>query len=208
MGAGRLTSVLVAALTSGAVLIGPSARSVAVGSLAGSGAAGSGPGLVLWTSASAGAGHAIAADPFGGMVFVAGSAGLVAYDAATGAQLWDNSAGAGLSVVVTPDGHGVFVISPVRANGTWDFSTAAFAAATGRQLWDRRYNGRADGDDRPVALAAGPSDGTVFVTGTSQGRTSGATSPRSPTRRPPAGSCEPAATTGTDAAPTFPRRSP
>jgi hypothetical protein len=174
MRAGRLKIVLVAAFTSAAVLIGPAVRSAAVGSSAGSDAAGAGPGSVLWTASIAGGGNAVAADPQGGMVFAAGPASLVAYDAGTGAQLWDNSAGAGLSVAVAPDGHAVFVINPVRnSSGNWDFSTAAFAAATGKPLWARRYNGRANGADRPVALAVSPGGGRVFVTGASKGRTSG-----------------------------------
>jgi len=174
MRAGRLKIVLVAAFTSAAVLIGPDVASAAAGLPAGSGAAGTGPGSVLWASEQAGDGHAVAVDPKGGMVFVAGSGGLVAYDAGTGAQLWDNAAGAGLSVAVTPDGHVVFVINAVRNSGAnWDFSTAAFDTATGKPLWARRYNGRANGDDRPVALAVSPGGGTVFVTGTSKGKTSG-----------------------------------
>jgi len=174
MRARRQRFALVAALTSAAVLIGPGVGSAALGSPVGSGAAGSRPGSVLWTSVRAGDGHAVAADPRGGMVFVAGSTGLVAYDASTGAKLWDNSGGSGRSVAVTPDGHVVFVIKPIHTSGgTWDFSTAAFDAATGRQLWARRYNGRANGDDRPAALAVSPGGGGVFVTGTSQGRTSG-----------------------------------
>jgi len=129
---------------------------------------------VQWTSVRAGDGHAVAADPRGGMVFVAGSTGLVAYDAGTGAKVWDNSKGSGRSVAVSPGGHVVFVIKPVRTSGgTWDFSTAAFDAATGKQLWARRYNGRANGADRPAALAVSPGGGTVFVTGTSQGKSSG-----------------------------------
>jgi hypothetical protein len=107
-------------------------------------------------------------------VFAAGSTGLVAYDAGTGAKLWDNAAGAGQSMAVTPAGQVVFVIKPTHASGgNWDFFTAAFDAATGKQLWARRYNGRANGDDRPIALAVSPGGGTVFVTGTSQGKTSG-----------------------------------
>jgi hypothetical protein len=174
MRAGRLKIMLVAAFTSAAVLIGPDVALAAAGWPAGRGAAGSGPGSVLWTASIAGGGNAVAADPKGGMVFVAGPAGLVAYDAGTGAQLWDNSAGAGLSVAVTPDGHAVFVINAVRnSSGNWDFSTAAFDTATGKRLWVRLYNGRANGDDRPVALAVSPGGGRVFVTGTSKGRTSG-----------------------------------
>ncbi len=174
MRAGRLGCVLVAALTAAWVLAGPGIGAAAGGSQAGRGAAGTGPGSVLWTSVRAGDGHAVAADPRGGTVFAAGSTGLVAYDAVTGAKLWDNSQGSGRSVAVSPDGRAVFVIKPVRTSGgTWDFATAAFDAGTGRQLWARRYNGRANGDNRPIALAVSPGGGAVFVTGTSQGRTSG-----------------------------------
>jgi hypothetical protein len=134
--ASRLKIVLVAAFTSAAVLIEPGVASAAVSWPAGSGAAGAGagPGSVLWTSSIAGGGNAVAADPKGGMVLVAGSAGLVAYDVGTGAQLWDNSAGAGLSAAVTPDGRAVFVVNPVRnSGGNLDFFTAAFDTATGNR---------------------------------------------------------------------------
>src|SRR5215470_1642564 len=174
MRAGRLMGLLVVAVTSAAFLIGPGTGSAAVGSSADGGSAGSsGPGSVLWSRVHAAEGHAVAVDPQGGTVFVVGSTGLVAYNAATGATLWDNAAGPGRSVAVTPDGHIVFVIRPTHTNGTWDFSTKAFDAGTGKRLWARLYNGRANGDDRPAALAVSPGGGTVFVTGTSQGKTSG-----------------------------------
>jgi DNA-binding beta-propeller fold protein YncE len=175
MRADRLKIMLIAAFTSAAVLIGSDVASAAAGSPAGSRAAGAPPGSPLWIASIPGGGTAVAADPKGGMVFVAGPGGLVAYDSATGAQLWDTSAGAGLAVAAAPDGQVVFVINPVRiSSGNWDYSTAAFDAATGSQLWARRYNGRANGDDRPVALAVSPGGGRVFVTGTSKGRTTGA----------------------------------
>jgi len=174
MRADQLRGVLVAALTSAAVVIGPGIGSAALGSPTSNGSAASGPGSVLWTSVRDGDGHAVAADPRGGMVFVAGSTGLVAYDSGTGAKVWENGAGSGRSVAVSPEGHVVFVIKPIRATGgTWDFSTAAFDTATGKPLWARHYNGRANGDDRPAALAVSPGGSTVFVTGTSQGKTSG-----------------------------------
>jgi DNA-binding beta-propeller fold protein YncE len=174
MRANRLKIMLVVAFTFAAVLIGPDIASAAVGLPAGSNAAGGGPGPRLWIASILGGGNAVAVDPKGGMVFVAGSAGLVAYDAGTGAQLWDNAAGAGRSVAVAPDGHAAFVINAVRnSGGNLDFSTAAFDTATGNQLWARLYNGRANGNDRPVALAVSPGGGRVFVTGTSKGRTSG-----------------------------------
>src|SRR5262249_59015342 len=59
------------------------------------------------------------------------------------------------------------------AGGRWTFSTAACDTATGKPWWARHYNGRANGDDGPAALAVSPGGGTVFVTGTSQGKTSG-----------------------------------
>jgi DNA-binding beta-propeller fold protein YncE len=174
MRAARLKIVLVAALTSAAMLIGPDVASATPGLPAGSAAPGSGPGSVLWTSEHAGDGHAVAADPKGGMVFVAGSSGLVAYDAGTGAQLWDNAAGPGLSVAVAPDGRLVFVIERLSTGGGGsDFLTSAFDAATGNRVWARRYSGRANSVDIPVALAVSPGGGAVFVTGTSKGRTSG-----------------------------------
>ncbi len=163
MRAGRLGCALLATLTFATVLIGPGIALAA---------AQPAPGSVRWTSVHTGDGRAVAADPRGDMVFVAGST-RVAYNAATGAKVWENE-GSGRSVAVSPDGRSVFVIRSVRAGGsTWDFSTAAFDAATGRQLWASRYNGRANRNDIPVAVAVSPLGGAVFVTGTSVGRSSG-----------------------------------
>lgn len=173
MRAGWRTGVLVTALMYAVVLIGPGTGSAAVGSSARRGTELSGPGSVLWTSVRAGEGHAVAADPRGGLVFVTGPNGLVAYDASTGAQVWENAKGSGLRVAVRRDGHLVFVISSVHASGGADFATSAFAAATGALLWVRRYDGRANGVDRASALAVSPGGSTVFVTGSSQGTTSG-----------------------------------
>jgi WD40 repeat protein len=164
---------LAAALMSAALLIFPGIGAATAAQAAGGGTTAAGPGSVLWTAASVGDGSAVAADPRGGKVFAAGSAGLVAYDVGNGAKLWSKRPGAVRSVAVSPDGQIVFVIRPVRTSGNWDYLTTAFAASDGRRLWIQRYNGRANGDDRPVALAVSPSGGTVFVTGTSQGQSSG-----------------------------------
>jgi hypothetical protein len=169
----RLGGALVAGLASAAVLIVPGIGSAAVAAPASGGAAVSGPGSVLWKSVRAGQGHALGADPRGGMVFAVGSTFLIAYDAATGAKLWDNSEGAGQDLAVGSDGRVVFVIRSVRGiSGGADFETAAFATATGKRLWTQRYNGRANGVDRPTALAVSNDGSTVFVTGMSQGRSS------------------------------------
>ena len=170
MRAGWSAGVLVAAVTSAVLVIGPGAGSAAP---VRGGSGGSGPGSVLWSSVRLGEGDVVAADPQGGEVFAAGSGFLAAYDAATGAELWDTSQGGGQSVAVSPDGNAVFVIRAVSASGGADYSVSAFDAATGARLWISGYNGPANGTDRPVALAVSPGGGSVFVTGTSQGRTSG-----------------------------------
>ena len=54
-----------------------------------------------------------------------------------------------------------------------DYATVAYRGATGQRIWVRRYNG-ADRIDQPAAVAAGPSGQTVFVTGFSYGRRTGA----------------------------------
>lgn len=175
MQAGRVGSALAAALVSGAVVL----AGAGVGSAtttqpqAGNGPAISAPGSVLWNSVHSGGGRDVVAAPQGGKVFIAGSTFLVAVDSATGAQLWSNSKGAGQSIAVSPDGKIVFVIKPVAGTGGANFWTAAFDASTGRQLWVQQYNGNASGADRPTALAVSPDNGTVFVTGTSPGKSSG-----------------------------------
>jgi len=171
MRAVRFSGVLVTVISS-AVLIGPGIGSATTGSPAVGAAVACAPGSVLWTSVRAGLGHAVAADPSGGMVFAVGSPGLTAYSAGTGAKLWEN-VGSGRSVAVSRNGNVVFVVKPVGGIHGADFFTAAFDAATGKRLWARRYNGRASGDDRPVALAVSAGGQAVFVTGTSPGKTSG-----------------------------------
>ena len=169
--AALVAGVLTAALAAGTAAAGPgvglasTARSLAQ--------AGPGPGSVLWTSVHPAGGRAVVANPKGGQVFVAGSGYLTAVNPTTGATLWTNSAGGGQSVAVSQDGTTVFVIKSVTAPGGANFWTAAFGAATGKELWARQYNGRANGTDRPAALAVSPNGKTVFVTGTSQGASTG-----------------------------------
>src|SRR2546429_138366 len=119
----------------------------------------------LWATPYSGPGNgvdqaaAIAARPDGAEVFVTGTSdggpslddyATIAYDAASGTQLWvarydgqgqdgDTPAALGIS----PDGSKVFV-----TGGSWgpgqssqDFATVAYDAAAGTQLWLRRYNG-------------------------------------------------------------------
>jgi hypothetical protein len=71
---------------------------------------------------------------------------------------------------VVVDGNGnVFVTGYSYGSGSsYDYATIKYSGA-GVPLWTNRYNGPANGDDRPgtkSCLAIGP-DGAVYVTGTS-----------------------------------------
>jgi hypothetical protein len=127
-----------------------------------------------WDDASS-----VAASPAGSMVFVTGVSdrgqgtadmATVAYSAA-GSRLWvrryagpGRRGAAGVSAAVGPGGKTVFVTG-ITAGG--HFATVAYRAASGAWLWSRRYDGPGPGDDRPVAVAASPAGGRVFVTGLS-----------------------------------------
>lgn len=122
----------------------------------------------------------VAASPGGSAVYVTGTVGTssgavdfgtVAYDAATGAQLWatiyaspagENSAG---SLAVSPDGSEVFVqgLSENTGNTGQDYATVAYSAATGSQVWARRYS---NGEGNPSSLVVSPDGSDLFVTGT------------------------------------------
>jgi DNA-binding beta-propeller fold protein YncE len=154
----------------------------------------SGPGAQLWVSRYNGLGnggdgaHSVAVSPDGNTVYVTGYTnvsslnydyGTIAYNAATGAQLWasqygpDNGSYAE-QVAVSPDGTEVFVTGRSMGQASnYDYATVAYDAASGAQLWSARYNGPARNYDAAAALAVSPDGQTVFVTGTSWSATSG-----------------------------------
>jgi hypothetical protein len=134
---------------------------------------------------------ALAVNRAGTTVFVTGTSwsARTAYDIATiayrlsdGAQLWlnryngsGNGDDTGLSLVVSPAGGSVFVTG--KSKGTTsadDYVTIAYNAATGSRRWVTRFNGPANGSDQADALAINPVGTTLYVTGHSAGRTSGA----------------------------------
>jgi hypothetical protein len=151
-------------------------------------------GAQLWASRYDGAGRddlaaAVVTGRDRGTVHVTGSSlgmasgwdyATVAYNPATGAQLWAsryNGPGNGddraSALAVSQGGGTVYVTGGSRAERTGaDYATVAYNAATGTRRWDSRYNGRANLTDSAAALAVGPHGETVFVTGRSKGANS------------------------------------
>jgi hypothetical protein len=187
------TILALTAMVAGLVLL-PRAAGAAAGTGAAGGAA---AGRQLWASRHQGLGNSmdaaydVAVGPDGSMVFVTGAGTVtaveesdfvtVAYDAATGTQVWSaDYAGTGgfndfaESIAVAPDGSVVFVTGSSFGSGTLsDYATVAYDAHTGAQLWVSRYDGPASGDDVAYSLAVDPDGSAVFVTGGSQGLADG-----------------------------------
>ena len=137
------------------------------------------------------AGISLAANPAGTKVFVTGTSWsaqtaydivTIAYRVSDGAQLWlnryngpGNGDDTGLSVAVSPSGASVFVTGKsAGAASADDYVTIAYRAATGDRRWVSRYNGAANGIDQANSLAVNRAGTTVYVTGHSAGRSSGA----------------------------------
>jgi DNA-binding beta-propeller fold protein YncE len=129
------------------------------------------------------AAFSVAVSPDGGRVFVTGSSGgdyaTVAYQAATGTQLWvmrfngpsnPEDGGGGIAVAVSPGGRTVFVTgTSSKPNSVSGYATIAYRAATGGQLWAARYNAPGNGSSSATSLAVSPDGSKVFVTGASGG---------------------------------------
>ncbi|TMK82270.1 MAG: hypothetical protein E6G47_00950 [Actinobacteria bacterium] len=152
-------------------------------------------GAQLWVSRYNGPGngvdqiYSVKVSPDGSKVFVTGwsrgtTSGLdyatLAYDATTGAQLWEsryngpgNRADQAFSLAVSPDGYQVFVTghswaTPAVGFSGYDYATLAYDATTGAQLWVSRYDPAGRQDDAHTVKVS--PDGTkVFVTGLSVG---------------------------------------
>jgi hypothetical protein len=137
-------------------------------------------GARLWARRYNGPGKAtdiatsVAVSPSGNMVFVTGTSmrnkstsdyATIAYNAATGAQLWIRRFGPGAASAVTVgrSGRRVFVTG---SSGS-DFATVAYNAATGARLWVTRYDGPVHGFDQATSLAVSPRAAKLFVTGRS-----------------------------------------
>jgi hypothetical protein len=134
-------------------------------------------------------GYAVAVSPDGGRVFVTGPSeqrlgfpapadyATVAYDAATGSELWvaryDGPAheeDSAFSVAVSPGGSSVFVTGTSHQTASNnDYATIAYDAVTGAQLWVARYDGPAGDRDTAYNVRVGPDGYRVFVSGFSMG---------------------------------------
>ncbi|MCK4717461.1 MAG: SBBP repeat-containing protein [Thermoplasmata archaeon] len=100
----------------------------------------------------------------------------LAYDGATGEQIWatgyggsDDRNDAVYDLIVDSAGS-VYVVGVSHSGGTgWDYTTIAYDGATGNQLWEARYD-RPDWEsaDHAQAVALGPL-GNIYVTGTTFG---------------------------------------
>ncbi len=119
---------------------------------------------------------AIAVSPDGSDVFVTGlsemppygsdsSYATVAYNAATGAQLWARQyAGGdyGDHIAVSPDGRTVIIVGQHAVTFQHRYAvTVAYSVASGAQLWARQYSSPGAVSDAANALAFGAS--AVFV---------------------------------------------
>jgi WD40 repeat protein len=150
-------------------------------------AAGAVPGARLWIARHVwdldwDDARALAVSPDGTRLFVTGfvtkgvggygSIGTVAYDAATGDELWASlydipgRGGGGEDIEVSPDGARVFVTGYIGGAHGYDFATVAYDTSTGAELWTRRFDGM-DGDDVARAVGVSPDGSSVFVTGRS-----------------------------------------
>jgi WD40 repeat protein len=134
-------------------------------------------GATKWTASittPAHVGHSLtslAVSPDGSTVFIAGSSGTVAYDAATGHQLWLDAYKQAYqrgkpSLAVSPDSSTVYVTSGSNAPGSSSphYWTAAVSAATGAQQWQATYRGP-DSNAGTTAIALSPDGSAVYVTG-------------------------------------------
>lgn len=123
--------------------------------------------------------NAIAVDPTGARVFVSGdsynstggySYGTVAYDAATGKQLWEAAYNGGRggfnsATLVTATASAILVsgqaTAPSSSDGN-DATTVAYDAATGRQLWASSV-APARSDDYSRAIRLSPDHKTAYL---------------------------------------------
>jgi hypothetical protein len=191
----------------GSVEVSPDGSTAYVTGTGGTLAYQTGTGAQRWlaqTSAFQGSGGSTPApsaalSPDGSRLYVAGTSGrigspspsspkgdyvVLAYDTASGKQLWTRSydgpakgEDSARAVAVSPSGDTVYVHGISQGTGTGaDYATVAYTATNGTQRWVSRYDG--PGEEglfgaAPQSLAVSRDGRTVLVTGSSKGSTSG-----------------------------------
>ena len=136
-------------------------------------------------------GRSVAVSPDGRTLYVAGTSDdgtftdddfvTIAYDTATGHQLWSaryngpgNGEDIGQAVGTSPGGRTVYVAGTSDGGATGDdYAVVAYQAATGQRLWAARYDGPAGGTQIAAGMAVAPSGAAVYVTGFSENGPSG-----------------------------------
>jgi DNA-binding beta-propeller fold protein YncE len=117
----------------------------------------------------------------GSTLFVTGSGGTnmvtIAYNASSGAMRWSRvfANGSGKAVALSSDGSKLYVTgqSP-GSGGHLDYVTIAYDMTTGNLIWSKRYDSAvAHLDDVPAAITVSPDGTKLFVTGSSNGGSSG-----------------------------------
>jgi hypothetical protein len=139
----------------------------------------SGQGVPLWTNRYGNGGEvalAVAVDANGNVFVTGGSAhdyATIKYSGA-GVSLWTNRYNGPANVddratAMVVDGDGNVVVTGYSAGngGGYDYATIKYSGA-GVPLWTNRYNGPANTEDNPEAVAV-DGGGNVFVTGYSYG---------------------------------------
>jgi outer membrane protein assembly factor BamB len=149
-------------------------------------------GAQLWAARFDGPGHGddygwtVRPSPDGQRVYVTGYAlasltdydfATIAYDAATGAQLWASLHDGPMHafdwaylLAVSPDGSRVLVDGwDTTPQGLQDFSTVAYDARTGQELWVARAGG--PGEDVATDVVVSPDGSSAYVTGFSMSAT-------------------------------------
>jgi len=131
------------------------------------------------------AGYAIALNPTGTAVFVAGETFngntnrsdyvTLAYDAQTGAKLWEamyNGSGRkddkAYAIAVGADGNPIVTGESDGGTRKADYATIMYDGTTGAQLWVQRYDGPVSKRDYAFAVKT-DGLGNVYVTGASEG---------------------------------------
>ncbi len=143
--------------------------------------------VARWSNTAASgldAGYAVALNQTGTIVFVTGETYggstnksdyiTIAYDAATGAKLWQatyNGPGSKVdkayAITVAANGNPVVTGESDGGSTRADYATIMYDAATGAQVWVARYDGRHLRKDYAFAIKA-DNIGNVYVTGASQ----------------------------------------